>query len=311
MDSRAYLISARRQSLGLLLLVLAAVPALQLLQRDARLIKEARRTYATFLAAELFDVSAATPPGILAENESKQTTRARDSIEVRIEVGSSFLFRTSHASVSVVDKAGSSEWRVSFGEPSTLAKAIRAGAMVKRQALVKLASERGYKDSSADGAYAFLEEQARKAGVEIPWLRSEVPRSTAAGVLAAAVLVVLVTIRSRLSRVYADRDFARAEPWIILDGRLPAEQFLAWGWLLIIGLSPWLVFGIACRVWTDHRIFDGWIQSQTVSIAMVATLVIVVLVGWRQSGAIVSMLLDLRARRRPGPANTPSSVQER
>ena len=53
-------------------------------------------------------------------------------------------------------------------------------------------------------------------------------------------LLALILIRSRIRRVFADHQYAREEPWLILDGRAGLERYAAYLWLVMLMASVWI-----------------------------------------------------------------------
>jgi hypothetical protein len=147
-------------------------------------------------------------------------------------------------------------------------------------------------------SFAAVEESLLRQPVSIPSLGLGVESNEAIWILAGAVVVLLVLLRSRVDACLARSSSGIAQPWLILDARSGVESVAAGSWLLAIGLSAWVANGSLVALIVSEKYAQGAASTPPAALAATATILALFALGGWLSMDCVSRLLRLRDLRR-------------
>jgi hypothetical protein len=176
-----------------------------------------------------------------------------------------------------------------------------------------LAQQLDIKEVENDNLYQLfyrLEKQLlENKQVSLPVVGIPVVAGKAAWLLSVINLLILILIRSRIRRVFVDSQFAREEPWLILDGRIGLERYAAYLWLLMIGVSVWIThLGLLMTLGAQISVQGGIATKYGGLLHVVIAMLIFALEVWVSYDTYLH-LITLRRLRREESAIKPDQVK--
>jgi len=145
--------------------------------------------------------------------------------------------------------------------------------------------------------YRQIEREFVTREVSLPTVAIGVSSLTAMWWLAAAIVGLLILVRSRVRFALRDPTFARSEPWLILDGSVGLERYLAKAWLWLVLLCPWVVGALLLMTVSGQAIADGISQSFAFAVIRIIGLISIPIVGGWVAASLVAVMIRLRRLR--------------
>ncbi len=145
--------------------------------------------------------------------------------------------------------------------------------------------------------YRQIEREFVTREVSLPTVAIGVSSLTAMWWLAAAIVGLLILVRSRVRFALRDPTFARSEPWLMLDGSVGLERYLAKTWLWTVLLCPWVMGALLLMVVSGQAVADGISQSFTFAVIRIIGLISMPIVGGWVAVSLVAVMIKLRQLR--------------
>lgn len=285
MSTSAYLSSARTSSLVMLVAVVVGYQLASSFARQASLILDARKAFATVYLQRSPYRLLGVPNSVRIPGIGRMSTAGLERPDSSI------------AFLVAVHTQDNRRWGTVVGYPvypdtSIANDAERTLHQIAREIGVADPDEQNYTDT-----FVAIERPWSNRDVKVPGIDLGFRADVAPWIIALAIVILLIMIDNQVRTVLGDPDLASDVPWLVLDARGGLEKLVAGAWLLAVALAPWLAGGSVILMFAGQVQAAGLVTPVLLQVLAFVTVLALLLTGGWVSLTVVSRLLHLRRLR--------------